>query len=292
MKLGKKHLFSFALILVLLFSFNLNVFASTSHTVHFSDYAYNGSYTLNSKLVDCTSSIKVTTGSGKINGIDLTYSVFTFPTVSAGLNKLLFLNADLNLYTDTNYTYDFYFKSGNNVYSDILNCNFYVYYIVNDVLSDESAVLYEAENLQTNVWYQVSGSFKTANLTGNVKCGIMVQMTCYSTANKLSTNFAVSDCKLVLDDPMLSGTPINTPSTDDVNSIYDDYNNIMDSLPQIDGEELDSVLNFDFRSFTAGMSCVRTLFDRTMSVFGFNAVLTFALAIGLATFIIGRKVGR
>lgn len=286
-KLNKKHLFSFVVTLVLLFSLNLNVFASTSNTVCFADSDYLCTYySATGADVTCTSTTSVSTSTYVIDSVSYNTSVFKFPSVSANLEKSIISNADLDIYTNTKYKYDFYVKLGNSSGS-IGQVNIFIFYYV-DGAFNSSTSLYQAESVSTNSWTKVSGSFQTPDLTGNVTCAVMFSFGVYEDSGRY---FYLTDAVFTLDDPLLNGTPIGTPSTDDLNGAIEDYENVMNELPSIDGEELDRLLNFDFDSFTSGMSFVRDMFDRTMSVFGFTSVLSFALAIGLATYLIGRKVG-
>ncbi len=286
-KLNKKHLFSFALTLVLLFSLNLNSFAATSNIVCFAGSDYSCSYvTSTDSSVTCTSATSVSTGVQNVDGYDLNTSVFRFPTVSTNLTKQIISKADLEIYTNTKYKYDFYIKLGNTSGSSGIVGIFIFYYVNGE--HNSSTQLFLNDNVSTNLWTKVSGSFQTPDLSGNVSCVVMFSFSCSENSGRY---FYLTDATFTLDDPLLSGTPIETPSTDDLDNTLNDYENVMGELPSINGDELDNLLNFDFDSFTAGMSFVRDMFDRTMSVFGFTSVLSFALAIGLATYLIGRKVG-
>lgn len=289
-KLNKKHLFSFVITLVLLFSLNLNVFAGTSNIIHFGDYSYRAYYYPNGTFTDCTNNVTCGTAQYTIDGVTMQGTNYIFSGTST-YDKLLYTGADLGLYTDTQYTYDFYVKVGlrsGYTYNVVVQ----IYYTVNGELVDTApaTTLYDGDGLATNTWHKVEGSFKTPDVSGNVACALLVMISTQET-DSTSQMMCLSDMSLVLDDPLLNGTPIGTPSTDELNGAIEDYENVMNELPSIDGEELDRLLNFDFDSFTSGMSFVRDMFDRTMSVFGFTSVLSFALAIGLATYLIGRKVG-
>lgn len=286
-KLNKKHLFSFVLTLVLLFSLNLSAFATTSNVVKFSEADNTCLYYLSSGTeVNCTSTTSIKSSTYDVEGNSYNTSVFQFPALSASYQKLVMSSADLDIYTDTKYKFDFYVKLGNTSGSTGY-VSIYIFYYVNGEFNT-STELYLNENLSTNTWSQVSGSFQTPDLTGNVTCAVLFNFACNEDSGRY---FYLTDATFTLDDPLLNGTPIGTPSTDDLNGAIEDYENVMNELPSIDDSELQSLLDFDFDSFTAGMSFVRDMFDRTMSVFTFNSVLAFALAIGLATYLIGRKVG-
>ena len=290
-KLNKKHLFTFIVTLVLLFSLNLNTFAVTNHTVNFYPYDFIAYYNPSSGgATNCTDTTKKSNMTSTINGTQYHVTQYKFSSLYSLYRKSLISGADLQIYTDTDYKFDFYIRCG-----EVSGCNSSVLVTLvfaND--SDAGAVvtIFEKDNFQSNSWLHCTGSFKTPDLSGSVSCAMVVQVAQEPNSNNLCGNIIqLSDMNLVLDDPLLNGTPIETPSTDDLDNALNDYEDVMSGLPSVDGEELDRLMNFDFDSFTAGMSFVRDMFDRTLSVFGFSTVLSFALAIGLATYIIGRRVG-
>ncbi len=283
---GKKLLFSFVTLLLLV-SFNLNTFAATSNTVNFSSADNTCLYYLTSgSEVNCTSATSVSTSAYEIEGSSYNTSVFRFPSVSANLQKVIMSSADLNIYTNSKYNFDFYVKLGNTSGSTgIVNISIF-YYV--DGNFNSTTVLYSSENVTTNSWINVSGNFQTPDLTGNVTCAVLFT---FSENEDNSRYFYLTDATFTLDDPLLNGEPIGTPSTDDLNGTLDEYEDVMSGLPEVDSDKLDELMNFDFDSFTAGMSFTRDMFETVMTSFGFTSVLTFSLAIGLATYVIGRKVG-
>lgn len=286
-KLNKKHLFTFLVTLVLLFSLNLSVFATTSNVVKFSEADNTITYYLSSgSEINCTSTTTVSNSVENVEGYDLNTSSFKFPSISANLQKVIISNADLDIYTNTKYKFDFYVKLGNTSGSTGTVGIFIFYYV--DGEYNSSTQLFLNENVSTNLWTKVSGSFQTPDLTGNVSCSVMFS---FSANEDSGRYFYLTDATFTLDDPLLNGDPIGTPSTDDLNGTLDEYEDVMSGLPEVDSDKLDELMNFDFDSFTAGMSFTRDMFERVMSTFGFTSVLTFALAIGLATYVIGRKVG-
>lgn len=285
-KYGKKLLFPFVTLLLLV-SLNLNCFAATSNTVCFANADNKCLYYLSTGTeVNCTSTTSVRTSTYTIDGSSYNATFFTFPAVSANLQKIVISNADLDIYTNSKYKFDFYVRLGNTSGSTGY-VSIYIFYYVDGAFSSMTE-LYLNENLSTNTWINVNGSFQTPDLTGNVTCAVLFNFACNEDSGRY---FYLTDAEFTLDDPLLNGEPIGTPSTDDLNNTLDNYEDVMSGLPEVDSDKLDELMNFDFDSFTAGMSFTRDMFERVMSTFGFTSVLTFALAIGLATYVIGRKVG-
>lgn len=285
-KYGKKLLFPFVTLL-LLFSLNLNSFAATSNTVLFVE-ADNlcTYYTSSGNEVNCTSTTSIKAVNYSIEGSSYPGTTFTFPAAATNLQKVILSNADLDIYTNTKYKYDFYVKLGSTSGSTgVVSINIF-YYV--DGEFKQVTTLYQNENLSTNTWSRVSGSFQTPDLSGNVTCSVMFT---FSAKESSGRYLYLSDAVFTLDDPLINGDPIGTPSTDELNGTLDEYEDVMSGLPEVDSDKLDELMKFDFDSFTAGMSFCRDMFERLMATFGFSSVLTFALAIGLATYVIGRKVG-
>lgn len=286
-KLNKKHLFSFFITLVLLFSLNLSAFASNSNVVKFSEADNTFLYYLSSgSEINCTSTTTVTTGVENVEGYDLNTSSFRFPSVSANLQKVIMSSADLDIYTNTKYKFDFYVKLGNTSGSTGTVGIFIFYYINGEYNS--STQLFFNENVSTNLWTKVSGSFQTPDLTGNVTCSVMFT---FSANEDSGRYFYLTDATFTLDDPLVNGKPITTPNTDDLNGTLSEYDNVVGSLPSIDKNETDKLFDFNVDSYTASLNFIKDMFDNILEVFGFASIVTFALCIGLATYIIGRKVG-
>ena len=287
-KLNKKHLFSIVLTLVLLFSFNLNTFAS-SGLYSFYDYDFVASATINGATSNVTDYVKKTRSTNYADNGRL-YTSYSFNFSNAASYMSVNTGVQLDMYTVTEYNYDFQFKIISSSHSSTVNITLFVDDSADS--GDTILQLFNNKNLPGGQWVNISGKFKTPDIVGTAQYVILVQIgdnngTYTSLLNNL---FSISDISIAPVGP-LYGKPIETPDTGDLENSLKDYEDVMSQLPEIDGEELDRLLNFDFSAFTDGMNFVRDMFNRTMSVFGFNAVLAFALAIGLATYIIGRKVG-
>lgn len=84
--------------------------------------------------------------------------------------------------------------------------------------------------------------------------------------------------------------PIPTPDTSHIDDTLNDLNTVEGELPKVDKDKLAELMDFDFSQFSGSLSFIRSLFERTMDTFNFNAVLIFALTVGLAAYVIGRKV--
>lgn len=287
LKLNKSTLY-IIVVGVLLFSLNLNTFSATSFSVHLADYYFESAY---NGTVDCTSDTSLTSNTILIDGIDYNRTVIVFPLSSRYYDKSIVFSGPVGLYTNTNYSYKFFVHLGSDTARSSVVYILIYFYVAGEYHSN---VILCSVNLKNGEWVEVSGTLKTPDLTGSVSCAIIASFTDSSDSNESLVSecrWSVTDILFSVDDPLINGTPINTPSTEELENTLNDYYDVMDSLPQVDENELADLMEFDFDSFSDGMSFVREMFERTMNVFGFNAVLVFGLTVGLATYIIGRKVG-
>lgn len=289
-KLNKKHLFSILITLVLLFSLNLNTFAS-SGLYSFYDYDFVAYATLNGTATNVTTRVtKRVANFTADNGRAVTRYTFDITSATASYMSIN-TGVQMDLYTATEYEYNFQFRLSESEHTAYVNITLFI-----DDSADTGDIivqLFNNSNVSANDWVTVSGKFKTPDIVGSAQYVVLVQIGDEDGGGSHLIYSNLIDLSDFYINPVgpLYGKPIDTPDTDDLENTLDDYENVMNELPSIDGNELDSLMNFDFRSFTDGLVFVREMFNHTMSVFGFNAVLVFALTIGLATYIVGRKVG-
>lgn len=289
-KLNKKHLFSILITFVLLFSLNLNTFAS-SGLYSFYDYDFVAYANINGNSTNVTSHVKknIPTFTAD-NGRSVTRYTFDMSTVTASYMSIN-TGVQMDLYTVTEYEYNFQFRLSETDHSAYVNITLFIDDSADT--GDTIVQLFNSSNVSANDWVTVSGKFKTPDIVGSAQYVVLVQIGDEDGGGSHLVYSNIIDISDFYINPVgpLYGKPIETPDTEDLENTLDDYENVMNELPSIDGDELDRLLNFNFSSFTDSMEFVRAMFNHTMSVFGFNSVLAFALAIGLATYILGRKVG-
>lgn len=286
-KLNKhKHLVTLFVSVLLLISLNLNTFAVETKLVDFNNCEYSSFYNPSSGgSNDITSTTTRKSEHITSQGLDLMGTTFTFPVTYKNLRKGVILNPELNLYTGNRYSFDMYIRVGSS--SGSCSVLIQLWFANSNNEATEIFTIYDNENVSTAYYQKLSGEFTTPNDSGTTKCFMM-----FIIASNYSTNtFTLSNMNIINIDPVSTGKPIETPSDDDLKNAIDNYDDVMSQLPSINGDELDNIMNFDFSAFTDGMGFVRELFERVMSTFGFNSILVLALTIGLATYIIGRKVG-
>lgn len=286
-KLNKhKHLVTLFVSVLLLISLNFNTFAAETKVVSFNNCEFISSYNPTSGGSTDITDVTVRTYSQQSVGNQTMYcTTFKFPTVYSSFRKSILCNPVLNLYTNTRYNFDVYVRVGSS--SGTCSVLVQLWFANSQNEAVDAFTIYDNENVSTSYWQHINADFTTTNVSGSTKC-IMVFIIA---SNYKTDTFIVSDMNIKNIDPIATGKPIETPSDDELKNAIDNYDDVMSQLPSINGDELDNIMNFDFSAFTDGMSFVRELFERVMSTFGFNSILVLALTIGLATYIIGRKVG-
>lgn len=271
--------------MVLLVSLNLNVFASSVQTLNF----YNQPYLVLSSNGDITSETVVTEGVYNNNH----YTKFHFPlgttytkVVTTGFESFL-------LYNDT--TYDFTLITESSYADYNLSVDLCLYDYKDNII--------QTYNLISGVFPHngnaLSGEFIVNVHSGSVYIEPLANVNSYAIViaigdtNETSgncTNLFLYDMTFTAVGP-LYGKPITPADTDGLTSIMGDYDNTVNQLPSIKDYDTDSLFDFNFDSYTSAMSFVKDMFDNFVALCGLNSVLIFALCIGLATYIVGRKVG-
>lgn len=287
-KFNIKHLATPFVLLVLFIALNVNTFAVSSYTVNFYDSNYVCTAKINGNVVNVTNSCKLTEGKNPCPLNNRHYVVYSYSN-SLSEQTSIATGADLGLYTNTQYKYDFAVQFIGGVFAHKRNINVFITF-ANDSGDSDMIQLYSGDNVSQE-WINCSGTFVTPNLTGNVVCAMVIQLSQIQTESTSSNNFIckLTDMSIIIDSP-LYGESISTPDDSELKEVIGDYNDISDQLPKFDKNQLDRLLNFDFSGFTDGMQFVRDLFDRTTATFGITSVIIFALSIGLVTYILGRRV--
>jgi len=288
-KLNKKHLFSFLLTLVLLIAFNVNVFAGSSYSADLYNCNHYCTYTkADSSLVDVSSQVTKTRLKANIDSSQHDYVKFSFPSIFSVFPKSVTLNPDLNLYTKTDYKYSYYVRFG-----DTADCECTVIAFITFSNGSESQTISISTNdlLTSNTWVKCEGSFTTPDMSGNVNAKLTFVLGQNNDGSVVGNNFYCTFIDFFVDDPLLNGTPITPADTSGLTAIMGDYDNTIDKLPSIKDYDTDSLFDANFDSYTSAMNFIKQLFENFIDFSGMGAVLTFALAIGLATYVIGRKVG-
>lgn len=290
-KLNRKYLFTFFIVLVLLFSFNLNTFASNyNFNISFAEQDFNCLLTepfTNEIIDDITDEIQVTPN---INWLGYTCTRFASPA-KYNLDywkTYVFFIEDFKLFPDYQYIVRGGFCSSFDLAADIEMVSISVLFFENAELV-ASAVLFEgALEVPTNEWRFLDLSMSVPDVSGVFDAKFYIQ---YRTGNGSSSGtqkIFLTDFEFMLDDPY-SGA-VNTPDSG-LGNASDDLESAMGELPTLNQDEYNGLFEFDFSSFNNSLSFIRTNFDKIMDISGMGTILTFTLAMGFAIYIIGKKVG-
>ena len=197
----------------------------------------------------------------------------------------------LDLYTITEYEYNFQFKIAETDHSAYVNITLFIDDSADT--GDTIVQLFNSSNVSASEWVTVSGKFKTPDIVGTAQYVILVQIGDEDGGENHLIYSNIIDISDFYINPVgpLYGEQIENPNDDELEDSIQNYDDLIDSLPTVDPGQIQDMLNFDFGSFVDGMNFVRDMFDRTLMAFNFNSVLLFSLVFGLACLILGRKAG-
>lgn len=286
-KLNKRHLLTFSLVIVLLFSLNLNVFASTwSPVVDFSEQSYKATVADgDGNRVDFTNSV-VRLKSGEYTG-------FYFVTKAdyRSWNKILYTGADLPLTPGNAYNYSLSFYTSDDSPYSISICA-----IVRNIDTDDTTQFYLLDETYVDGKEVQSFNGRINFSTDYSAYEITFVIVVVQNGNiDLSKNFVLylSDMVFEWDSP-LAGSHYDGNEIPSGNIDLDEYEKIENELPTIDSNDISDIADLidnEISGYRKGMEFFRYLWERTMEVFNFNSILVISLGLGLALYIIGRKVG-
>ncbi len=281
-KLNRKHLFTFVLSIVLLFSFNLNTFAATSATYDFSTAIIASCLVKNgTETVDVTDLVKLerTTHQGyPCTRLELPYE---YRSYSVFLN--LYVD-NLKLYQDYEYDFTFGFKD------NFGRCSFSTVLAfatpTGDAISSSDLV---SGDIKGSYFNHYSASFVVPEINQSYRSMLMFVFDAKSgSGSSIARALYFEDLKVTIADPYQGA--VNTPDTG-LGNASDELENAMGELPTLNQDEYDKLFDIDLSTFNNSLNFIRTQFDRIMDVSGMGTILTFTLAIGFAIYIIGKKVG-
>lgn len=281
-KLNRKHLFTFVLSIVLLFSFNFNTFAETSSTYDFSTALIAGCEVTNgTDIVNVTDLVKLerTTHQGySCTRLELPYEYRSYTV------RLLLYVDNLKLYQDYEYDFTFGFKD------NFGRCEFGAGLVfvtpMGDIISSSDLV---SGNITGSNFNHFNASFVVPKINQSYRCMVEFVFNAKSgSGSSIARALYFEDLKVTIADPYQGA--VNTPDTG-LGNAGDELENAMGELPTLNQEDYDKLFDIDFSTFSNSLNFIRTQFDKIMDVSGMGVVLTFTLAIGFAIYIIGKKVG-
>lgn len=275
---GKKLLTPF-IVIILLIALNINTFAASMHsyTIDFSKQnflAYN-----NGSVIDGVT----------VKGFDNPdyghTTRYTFPRGITSSKMIVSGSPDLQLYLETQYSYEFYTYAPADY---TLNLHFAFSNDENEIVKGVTLV---DDNFSGDMWTKHSGTFYIDNIEDVTKYAFVFTILSSGTSGTESLvgfMFSVGDLHVDAVGPLYGGI-VEPDNLDDLDGSFDRFDELVNSLPQIDRGQIDEIMNFDFNSFTAGMQFIRDFFDDTMARFNFSSVLAFSLTMGIACLLLGRK---
>lgn len=278
------------LCVVLLFLFLVPVSADSTVIANFSSvqigidsFFYISS---DSGLVDVSSSVT----KSDLSRDNWHFTEFSFPASYSNQNKYLMLNlAGLTFYSDTDYTVDFAFRQNFNSTMSVV-CQ--VVFLSLD--GNTSLGMYPFFEDTVRLSYDtcfLSGRFHSPSISGSYNVYLVIQANINGSSSPIDVlqRFAVGDFRFSLDSPLYGDHYENDTSE------IDDLNNRIEAvegeLPSMEDVPLDELFgDVSIEDYNNGFVAVNNMFDTVIGVTDFGAVILFCLAIGLCTYLLGRRV--
>lgn len=284
-----KHLLSFLITVLILISFNLNVFSASSFTCDLNTGTYKAYKTdVTSENNNVTNQV----GRGRLTAgpsdDKRSCTAFAFPGSLASYRKILLISSDVPLYPGYEYI-----VSGSVYVSSSASTTVDVSFIssISPNNNDEGLFL-TVFNGSVNNSNWVDFEYKLV-LPDTVQSDYDSYISIILSQNPtvlVTTYFYFTDIKFQINDP-LYGEHYSEPDLSEAEEHLSEYDDVMNELPTLDQSQIDDLMDFDFSGFTDSLSFIRTKFEEFTSLSQIGSVLAFSLIIGLSTYIIGRKLG-
>lgn len=276
-----------AVVALLLFSLLVPAFAyDYTETVDFSTQSFN--CLAQPKKDDPDGSVNIT---GDITRTRITYdgvqyTQFTVPVKYTRYYKLFQLGMNgLSLKTDCDYKFSFKFYQNFNTPQTVIAQLRYVDGEGNTSFSELGTL--NAPNPATPV--EFSGTVHTPTLGGVYQINLILLIGSNGGITTTTHRFCFSDFKFELDSPLYGEHYEN--DTDEIDDLNDRIIAVEGMLPSMDDVNFDDLLkDVDVARYNNGFIAVNSIFSRVIGSLEIAPVIIFCLAIGLCTYLLGRRL--
>lgn len=239
--------------------------------------------------IDVTKDVEVSRVTETNGGVTRDYSRFVTPyRYNSGYSKLFVFDLyGLSMYTDTDYTFSFPFYENFFTYVD-----FFVQVYFKST-TDGSVQRFEVVNLQrvylddkTNVF---TGTLHTPSMSGAYEVNMTVMLSSDGGQSVAAQRFMFGDCTFEIDSPLYGDHYEN--DTSEIDDLNDKITSVESNLPTMDDVDLGGLLgDADIAKYDNGFIAVNNMFGDLVSAFEIGPVILFCLAIGLCTYLLGRRL--
>lgn len=232
--------------------------------------------------VDITSDITRT----RVTYDGVQYTQFTVPVKYTRYYKLFQLGMNgLSLQTDSDYKFSFKFYQNFNTPQTVIAQLRYVDGDGNTTFSELGTL--NAPNPATPV--EFSGTVHTPSLGGVYQINLLLLVASNGGITTTTHRFCFSDFTFELDSPLYGDHyENNTDAVDDLNNRID---SVMEQLPSIDDVDFNDLLNgADLSGYLHGFEAVNLSFGQVINAFEIGPVILFCLALGLCSYLLGRRM--
>lgn len=234
-------------------------------------------------VVNITKQIDVS----RIREKDMDLTQFKLPMkYSTGYVKtFVFDMSGLTLRTDMDYKFSFTFYQNYLTEQNII-ANLYFKDSTGDVFLAELGVLNVPNAYDPTTF---SGTLHTPSLSGAYEITLQLLISSKGGTSVAPQRFCFSDFVFELDSPLYGDHYEN--NTDEIDDLNDRIIAIEGMLPSMDDVNFDDLLkDADVARYNNGFIAVNAIFNRVVGALEISPVIVFCLAIGLCTYLLGRRL--
>ena len=242
-------------------------------------------------LVDVTSTISKSSLTQNVSGLgNWHFTEFAYPVSYSTYSKYFMISlAGLQFYSDSDYTFETaVFQNFNSQCHVTLSM---VYLSLDGQTTYEHITFYDSDVSLSFNPLVLQGTLHTPSISGSYNIYLVYQVNLLGSELPINVmqRYRLGDFRFSLDSPLYGDHYENDTSE------IDDLNNRIESvegqLPSMEDVPLDELFgDVSIEDYNNGFVAVNNMFDTVIGVTDFGAVILFCLAIGLCTYLLGRRV--
>ena len=225
----------------------------------------------------------------RVTYVERACSKFQFPIQYNSLRKnLSFLISDFSMISGETYNLTFSFAQTFNVPCSLTSVLAFVN--PSDYSEYTSLVLFNNGNFQSGyLWVDFSSQFRTPEISGSYVCILYLFISSVGGTSVAPQSFYLTDFHFSIDSPLYGDHYENdTSEIDDLNGRIEAVEGQLPSMEDVPLDELFGDVSID--DYNNAFVAVNDIFDNVVSVTGIGSVILFCLAIGLCTYLLGRRL--
>lgn len=225
----------------------------------------------------------------RVTYVERACSKFQFPIHYNSLRKnLSFVISDFSMISGETYNLNFSFAQTFNMDCSLVSVLAFVN--PSDYSEYSSLVLFNNGSFRAgSKWVDFSSQFRSPEITGSYVCILYLFISSAGGTSVAPQSFYLTDFQFSIDSPLYGDHYENdTSEIDDLNGRIEAVEGQLPSMEDVPLDELFGDVSIE--DYNNGFIAVNNMFDTVIGVTDFGAVILFCLAIGLCTYLLGRRV--